>query len=145
MKKKIFITGEVREYDSANPKTFTDGIEQYLLTNIVAPNSNIRVIATSTDDTITIKMPFTTGDDITPGTISRNLYRCFTGECPKFTAENSLWWGFGFGAAFPMNVRFDIDDIKDAHKKNTRFYKASRYKQLDIVEDPQGLTINITY
>jgi hypothetical protein len=44
-----------------------------------------------------------------------------------------------------MNVRFDIDDIKDAHKKNTRFYKASRYKQLDIVEDPQGLTINIKY
>lgn len=33
MKKKIFITGAVRDYDSANPKVFTDEIEDYIKNN----------------------------------------------------------------------------------------------------------------
>ena len=36
MKKKIFITGAVREYDSANPKAFTDEIEDYIKANLIS-------------------------------------------------------------------------------------------------------------
>lgn len=148
MKKKIFISGKTREFDSANPEPFCKEIEEYIKANQVDPKctDDVKVRAyTSGSDEITIECPFSTGDSIMENTVSRPLYRIFTGECESFRAKNSLWWTIGFGPDYKMNVRIPIEDIIEAHKKNTRFYKANRYKSLDIVEVENGLIIKIQY
>ena len=95
MKKKIFITGAVREYDSANPKAFTDEIEDYIKANLVDANSadNISVsVQENSSDEISILFNFGIDEQVDDGLISREMYRCFTGEYHGFTAENSMWW-----------------------------------------------------
>lgn len=148
MKKKIFITGAVREYDSANPNTFTKGIEDYIKTNLVTANcaDAINVSVTeSVANELTIKFNFGTGREIDTGMISREMYRCFTGECATFIAKNSIYWAMNFGPAFPVNVHFDIQDTIDAHKKNTNFYKAKRYKTLAITETDSEMIVKIQF
>lgn len=148
MKKKIFITGAVREYDSANPKAFTDEIEEYIKTNLVDSNNAtfVKVYAIEGSKTeLTVKLDFGTGRDIDADMISREMYRCFTGECSTFTAQNSIYWAMNFGPNYPMNVMFRIIDTIDAHKKNTSYYKADRYKNLEIEEDSYSLTVTLKY
>lgn len=148
MKKKIFITGDVREYDSADPKTFTDGIEDYIKTKLVDPlsaaNITISVDEPSANE-LRIIMPFTTGNKFDAHTISRELYRCFTGECSTFVAYDTLWWPVGFGPSFSMNVRVQVANIIKSHKANTKYYGADSYKSLQISEGAQGLTIRIKF
>lgn len=50
-----------------------------------------------------------------------------------------------FGPNYPMNVQFPIKDTIEAHKKNTNFYKANRYKSLDIEESPLNLMVKIKF
>lgn len=148
MKKKIFITGAVREYDSANPKAFTDEIEEYIKTNLVDSNNATFVKVYSIEGSkteLTVKFDFGTGRDIDADMISREMYRCFTGECSTFTAQNSIYWAMNFGPNYPMNVMFRIIDTIDAHKKNTSYYKADRYKNLEIEEDSYSLTVTLKY
>lgn len=148
MKKKIFIAGDVREYDSANPTAFTDSITQYIKDNIVNPESAgcISTIAKEiTTDLLLIKFPFTSGDEITKGTISDNLYRCFFGDCASFTPEYSLGFRLNFGSSYPINWRTPIDQLKEYHKKNSNYYHASRYENLDVEERPDGLYIFIQF
>lgn len=148
MKKKIFITGAVRDYDSAAPHKLADEIKDYICQNLVTPEcrNTINVLVDEpTADQVRIRFPFTTGDTFDNHTISRELYRCFTGEYHDFHAKESLWWGFSSGPSFPMNVRVDIGQIKEAHKKNTRYYKADRYKSLDLWESAKGLEVLIQY
>ena len=142
MKKKIFIAGEVRDYDSADPKKLADEIKKHICDNIVPPECADAVnifIDEPADKMIRIRYPFTPGNECGIGTISKEMYRCFTGEYSGFEAEYSCWWKFGFGTAYPMNIRFDVDDVIDCHKKNTRFYKANRYKKLTLTESDAGL------
>ena len=40
---------------------------------------------------------------------------------------------------------FTIDDVIECHKKNIRFYKANRYKNITIEETSAGLEVNITF
>lgn len=148
MKKKIFITGAVREYDSANPKAFTDEIEEYIKTKLIDQKDSDKIKVSTfegSDNELTIRFNFGTGRPIDPGLISREMYRCFTGECASFTAQNSIYWAMNFGPNYPMNVQFPIKDTIDAHKKNTNFYKANRYKSLEILEAPLILRVNIKF
>lgn len=148
MKKKIFITGAVRDYDSANPKAFTDGIEDYIKTNLVNEDSigNIAVsVQENPKDELSIRFNFGTGELVDSGKISREMYRCFTGEYHGFTAENSMWWTIGFGPDYPMRVFFSTVDTIEAHKKNTKFYNADRYKSITMKQTITGLTIKINY
>lgn len=148
MKKKIFITGATREYDSANPNAFAEGIEDYIKTNLVTANcaDAINVSVTeSVANELTIKFNFGTGREIDTGMISREMYRCFTGECATFSAQYSIYWSMNFGTAYPMNVQFRIQDTIDAHKKNTNFYKASRYKTLAISETASEMIVKIKF
>lgn len=148
MKKKIFITGATREYDSANPKAFTDEIEDYIKNNMVKPDDVDKITVSTfenSENELTLRFNFGTGRDIDPGLISREMYRCFTGECASFTAQNSIYWAMNFGPNYPMNVQFPIKDTIDAHKKNTNFYKANRYKSLEILEAPLILRVNIKF
>ena len=76
----------------------------------------------------------------------------YTGRSPKdkflvkdATSENTVWWTMGFGPDYPMEVSFSIDDVIECHKKNTRFYKANRYKNITIEETSAGLEVNITF
>ena len=61
MKKKIFITGAVREYDSSNPQQFATDIKEYIIQHLVNPDSasaiNVMVDA-PTKDTVRITFPF---------------------------------------------------------------------------------------
>lgn len=148
MKKKIFITGAVRDYDSANPKVFTDEIEDYIKNNMVKPEDVDKITVSTfenSENELTLLFNFGTGRDIDPGLISREMYRCFTGECASFMAQNSIYWGMNFGPNYPMNVQFPIKDTIEAHKKNTNFYKANRYKSLDIEESPLNLMVKIKF
>lgn len=148
MKKKIFITGKVREFDSTNPQEFTDGIEEYIRTNIVNEESAscIRVKASETaPNEVKIDMQFGGNDDLGPDDITREMYRCFTGEYNGFVAENSILWPLSFGPDYMMDVRFSIEDTITAHKKNTKFYKADRYKSMTMSQTIFGLTIKINY
>lgn len=148
MKKKIFITGKVREFDSTNPKDFTDGIEEYIRTNIVNEESAscIRVKASETaPNEVRIDMLFGGNDDLGPDDITREMYRCFTGEYKGFIAENTIWWMAGFGPDYMMNVMFSITDTIAAHKKNTKFYKADRYKSITMRQTLTGLHIVIGF
>ena len=148
MKKKIFVTGEVREYDSSNPQKLADEIKQYLLDHLIEPQSadavNV-IIDEPIEKTVRIHFPFSPGNECASGSISREMYRCFTGEYDGFRAENSCWWTFGFGSSYPMNIRFATEDIINAHKKNTRYYKANRYKSLTLTESGQGLEVLFTF
>lgn len=148
MKKKIFITGAVRQYDSAAPEQFETEIEDYIKQNIVTPNcaNAVKVcVQEVSDDEICISFGFTTGDEVKKGTISRPLYQCFSGDCRNFISEHSLWYPMGFGPNYPINWRVPIDEIKECHKKNTTFYKADRYKSLEVEESDKGLTITIKF
>lgn len=148
MKKKIFITGAVRDYDSANPKVFTDEIEDYIKNNMVKPEDVDKITVSTfenSENELTLRFNFGTGRDIDPGLISREMYRCFTGECASFTAQNSIYWAMNFGPNYPMNVQFPIKDTIEAHKKNTNYYKANRYKSLDIEESPLNLMVKIKF
>lgn len=148
MKKKIFITGAVREYDSANQKAFTDEIELFIKSNIVvgdsADNISVSVLECSSDE-INIRFNFGIGEEVDNGFISREMYRCFTGEFHGFKAENSMWWTMGFGPDYQMRVFFPIEDVIDAHKKNTKFYNADRYKYLGMKETPLSLTVTFKF
>lgn len=148
MKKKIFITGAVREYDSADPQKLADEIKDYICQNIVGPECADQIevfVDEPKDKTVRIRYPFS--PDWTPnaGWMSREMYRCFTGEYKEFRAEYSVWWPIGFGPNFPMAISFSVDDVVDCHKKNTRFYKANRYKNINIVETSTGLEVIISY
>lgn len=148
MKKKIFITGKVREFDSTNPKDFTDGIEKYIKDNIVDESlaDIIKVEAYETaPNEITIDMMFGGSGGLGSDDITREMYRCFTGEYKGFVAENTIWWMVGFGPDYGMNVMFSITDTISAHKKNTKFYKADRYKSITMRQSISGLTIRIDY
>lgn len=148
MKKKIFITGEVREFDSANPQKLADEIKEYLCQNLVGPACADQVVVfvdEPVDKTVRIRYPFTPGWSPNTGSISREMYRCFTGEYSGFEAEYSCWWKYGFGPSYPMNVSFAVEDIIAAHKKNTRFYKANRYKTISIEETTAGLEVIISF
>lgn len=148
MKKKIFITGKVREFDSTNPQEFTDGIEEYIRTNIVNEESAscIRVKASETaPNEVRIDMLFGGSEGLGSDDITREMYRCFTGEYKGFIAENTIWWMAGFGPDYMMNVMFSITDTIAAHKKNTKFYKADRYKSMTMSQTITGLTIKINY
>lgn len=148
MKKKIFITGAVRDYDCTNPKAFTDGIEDYICHHQATPEcaDSISVVVDEPyTDTIRILFPFSNGMESDTGTVSREMYRCFTGEYSGFVAENTCWWPLGFGPNYPMNVRFRIDDIIDAHKKNTRFYKADIYKDIELSETTDVLSVILKF
>lgn len=148
MKKKIFITGAVREYDSANPQQLADEIKQYLLNHLIQPDcaDSVNVyVSEPVEKTVRIFYPFSPGNECYSDSISREMYRCFSGEYSGFVAENSCWWKFDFGPSFPMNVRFDLEEITEAHKKNTRFYKANRYKSLTLTESSKGLEVLINF
>lgn len=148
MKKKIFITGAVREYDSSNPQKLADEIKKYLIDHIIQPECADAVnvfVSEPAEKTVRIFYPFSPGNECDAHSVSREMYRCFTGEHSGFEAENSCWWKFDFGPSFPMNVRFDTEDITEAHKKNTRFYKANRYKSLTLTESPRGLEVLINF
>ena len=148
MKKKIFITGADRDYDSANHKVFTDEIEDYIKNNMVKLEDVDKITVSTfenSENELTLRFNFGTGRDIDPGLISREMYRCFTGECASFTAQNSIYWAMNFGPNYPMNVQFPIKDTIEAHKKNTNFYKANRYKSLDIEESPLNLMVRIKF
>lgn len=148
MKKKIFITGAVREYDSADPQKLADEIKQYLIDHLIQPDcaDSVNVYVSEPEEkTVRIFYPFSPGNKCDTHSISREMYRCFSGEYSGFVAENSCWWTFGFGSSYPMNIRFSTEDIIDAHKKNTRFYKANRYKSLTITENSQGLEVLFTF
>lgn len=148
MKKKIFIAGAVRVYDSANPEVFTDEIEDYIKNNMVSPDDVDKITVSTFENSkneLTLRFNFGTGRDIDPDLISREMYRCFTGECASFSAQNSIYWAVSFGPSYPMNVQFPIKDTIEAHKKNTNFYKANRYKSLEIEESPSNLTVKIKF
>ncbi len=148
MKKKIFIAGDVREYDSANPTAFTDSIKAFIKNNLVSPETASEVSVTvqeTASDHLIITFPFSTGDEIMHGTVSNPLYRCFFGDCAKFRPEYSLDYRLNFGSAIAFNWRVPIKDIKEAHKRNTSFYKADRYKSLEVEESDKGLTITIKF
>lgn len=148
LKKKIFIAGAVREYDSANPKAFTDSIEEYIKTKLVNPESANCVSVTAKEKSsneLIVVYNFGTGVIPDYGRISRQMYRCFTGECKDFVAENSIWWTLSFGHEFEMNVYFTIEDTIAAHKKNTKFYGADKYKKLTMYEDSLSLHINFKF
>lgn len=148
MKKKIFITGGVREYETENTADFCKGIEDYIKANLVtidnADNITVSTFENTSDD-LTIIFNFGTGKSIKKGMISREMYRCFTGEGANFNAHHSIYWPMSFGPSFPMNVFFPIDDTIISHKKNTKFYRADRYKNISINETPYNLTINIKF
>lgn len=148
MKKKIFIAGAVREYDSKHPYILADEIKQHICDHIVSPEAapNVNVIVDEPKaKTVRIRYPFSTNDKICTNTVSQALYRCFTGEYSGFQAKNSLWWPMGFGPSFPMNVRIDVEDIAAAFKKNAWYYRASRHKDFSIVEYYWGMEALITY
>lgn len=93
MKKKIFITGSVREYDSSKQEVFAQDIANFIKENLADENSRNHIavkVREVSPEQIVIEFPFTTGDEIEPGTISHTLYRCFFGECSKFVAEHAL-------------------------------------------------------
>lgn len=148
MKKKIFITGKVREFDSTNPKDFTDGIEEYIKNNIVdeslADIIKVNASETATNE-ITVDMLFGGSEGLGSDDITREMYRCFTGEYKGFVAENTIWWMAGFGPDYMMNVMFSITDTIAAHKKNTKFYKADRYKSITMRQTFTGLHIVIGF
>lgn len=76
MKKKIFITGEVREYETENAKDFYKGIEDYIKDNLVpadsADNVTVSTFENATND-LTITFKFGTGKHIEKGMISREM------------------------------------------------------------------------
>lgn len=148
MKKKIFITGAVREYDSANPQQLADEIKQYLLDHLIQPEcaDSVNVfVSEPVEKTVRILFPFSPGNECESGYISKEMYRCLTGEYNGFNAKHSCWWGLNFGPNFPINVRYAVEDITEAHKKNTRFYKASRYKSIALNESKFGLEVLINF
>lgn len=148
MKKKIFITGKVREFDSTDPKEFTDGIEEYIKNNIVDEKSSdiIKVNASETaPNEITVDMLFGGSIGLGSDDITREMYRCFTGEYKGFVAENTIWWMVGFGPDYVIDVMFSITDTIVAHKKNTKFYKADRYKSITMRQTITGLHIVIVF
>lgn len=148
MNKKIFITGKVRDFDSTDPKDFTDGIEEYIKNNIVDKElaDIIKVNAYETaPNEISIDMLFGGSGGLGLDDITREMYRCFTGEYKGFVAENTIWWMAGFGPDYGMNVMFSITDTIAAHKKNTRFYKADRYKSITMRQTISGLHIVIGF
>ena len=148
MKKTVFMTGVVRDYDSATRQTMANEMKDYICQNIVGPDcaEYVKVIIDEPDDkTVRIRFPFSPGWTPNPGWMSREMYRCFTGEYSGFRAKNSEWWGLSFGDNYPMQVSFSIDDVIDCHKKNTRFYKANRYKSISITETSAGVEVIISY
>ena len=148
MKKKIFITGEVREYETDNAKDFCKGIEDYIKDNLVPADSTDNVTVSTFEnaaDDLTITFKFGTGKHIEKGMISREMYRCFTGEGTNFKAHYSIYWPLSFGSSYPMNVFFPVDETIISHKKNTHFYGADRYKNISINESPYNLIVNIKY
>lgn len=148
MKNKIFITGAVREYDSAAPELLAQEIKEYICNNIVSPDcvDAVNVIVDEPSaNMVRIQYHFSPDHQGDVGMISREMYRCFTGEYSGFVAENSCWWRMSFGPSFPMNVYFPVEDIIEAHKRDTRHYKADRYKNIEISEAIAGLTVKIQF
>ena len=61
MKKKIFMTGVVRDYDSATRQTMANEMKDYICQNIVSPDcaEYVKVIIDEPDDkTVRIRFPF---------------------------------------------------------------------------------------
>lgn len=148
MKKKIFITGAVREYDSADPQKLADEIKQYLIDHLIQPECADAVnvfVSEPMEKTVRIRYLFFLGNETQKDCITKEMYRCFTGEHNGFHAENSCWWGLNFGPNYPMNILYGTEDIIDAHKKNTRFYKSNRYKSITLTESEYGLEVDINF
>lgn len=148
MKKKIFISGKTREFDSADPKPFCKEIEEYIKANIVNEESadTIKVSATlNGEKEVIIHMAFGAGNEIDQYSISQEIYRCLIGECQDFVAEDSLLWGFCLGPMCKPIITYCVDDVIHCHKKNSRFYKANRYKSLELKETPISLTAKFKF
>lgn len=148
MKKKIFITGAVREYDSSNPVAFTNAISDYIKENIVDEKSRDKIsvsVREVSPDQLVINFPFSTGEEITPDTISHDLYRCFFGESNHFRSKYSLGAAPYLGPYVKVNCREDIKDVKNAHKRNTAFYGADKYKRLILIENKFGLEVRFFF
>ena len=50
-----------------------------------------------------------------------------------------------FGPNFQPIYYLDAADVMMAHKKNTRYYKANRYKSMSIEETSRGLTVKFQF
>lgn len=94
---------------------------------------------------ITVEILLLTGEDITPGSINQDLYCMLSGEYRGFRAEYSLLFSFNFGPMYKPIYYLCADDIVAYHKKNTRFYKANRYKSMSIEESLRGLTVKFQF
>ncbi len=148
MKKKIFITGAVREYDSSKPEEFANAISDFIKENMADEKSRDNIVVNvheTSPNQIVIEFPFTTGDEIEPGTISHTLYRCFFGECRRFIAKHTLGPVMYLGEYVKANWREEIRSVKNAHKRNTAFYGGDKYKRLDLIENIYGLEVRITF
>lgn len=148
MKKKIFITGAVREFDSTDPKSFCEGIENYIKNHIINEESANRVKVTATETNpkeLTIKFLFGTSDPIDEGNVSAEMYRCFLGVRKYFVPRYCNMIGLNFGNDYQLAVQYAEDEIIDVHKKNTKYYLADHHKSMSIKETDYDLTITIKY
>lgn len=148
MKKKIFITGAVREYDSANPQPFCDGIRDYIMQNMLDPKKRVPFNITAYESApkeVTVFFPLSTGDDISNGCINQELYRLLTGEYKGFRPEDSIYWRYNFGSSFLAVYYVHPEDVVASHKKNTRFYHANRFKDMSVEETAQGLKVKFQF
>lgn len=148
MKKKIFITGAVREFDSKHPETFCEGIENYIKNHIINKESANRVKVTATETNpkeLTIKFLFGTSDPIDEGNVSAEMYRCFLGVRKYFVPRYCNMIGLNFGNDYQLAVQYAEDEIIDVHKKNTKYYLADRYKSMSIKETGTGLVVKFQF
>lgn len=148
MKKKIFITGAVREFDSTDPKSFCEGIENYIKNQINNEESANRVKVTATETNpkeLTIKFLFGTSDPIDEGNVSAEMYRCFLGIRKYFVPRYCNMIGLNFGNDYQLAVQYAEDEIIDVHKKNTKYYLADHYKSMSIKETGTGLVVKFQF
>lgn len=143
MQKNIFITGAVREYDSSKPEEFTNAIANFIKENMVDEKSrsliSVKVREVSTDHLV-ITFPFYTGEESTDkDSISHKFYCFLFGQCKAFIPKHSLGPVMNLGPNIHAIWREDLNDVKNAHKRNTTFYGGDTYKRLELSESKYGL------
>lgn len=125
-KKKIFIAGKVREFDPSNNTLGTEiSRDLKAKTGLAIP---VSVVADVNSLTFIYHCNFK--QKIQSGSIPEVMTWLISGEADDFSPKYSLSYGIPHFPNYDYN--FPIQDYIEVHKKNSRFYHASRIKNMEI-------------
>ena len=140
--KRIWLMGKVRDLDMKNPKPFEDGVNNDLA-NFNGKNlKGVFNVEHACAQKVQFKWTVSTPKPDAPCEMPEFVSWLITGECDDFQPEYSYML-----PRFPdYEYNINIEDFAALYKKNSNYYKASKFKRANIMfSNFAGLIMSLDY